>query len=113
MQDIKSAQLPSDARVLVLECVQDPGNLGSLIRTAAGLGWNAVWLTHDCCDPFMDKAMRASRGAVLRVGSTATCYTSPMIGAVIVHEADAAALLICYTAYISYCRYLFVSGKKP
>lgn len=54
-------------RLLVLESVQDPGNLGTLLRCAAAFGWDAVWLLPGCCDPFNDKALRASRGAALRV----------------------------------------------
>jgi TrmH family RNA methyltransferase len=50
-------------RLLVLEGVQDPGNLGTLLRCAAAFGWDAVWLLPGCCDPFNDKALRASRGA--------------------------------------------------
>uniref|UniRef100_A0A383WFA6 tRNA/rRNA methyltransferase SpoU type domain-containing protein n=1 Tax=Tetradesmus obliquus TaxID=3088 RepID=A0A383WFA6_TETOB len=53
-------------RLLVLEAVQDPGNLGTLLRCAAAFGWDAVWLLPGCCDPFNDKALRASRGAALR-----------------------------------------------
>ena len=54
-------------RVLVLDGVQDPGNLGTLVRTAAALAWDAVYLTDGCCDPFSDKAIRSSRGATLQV----------------------------------------------
>lgn len=54
-------------RLLVLEGVQDPGNLGTLLRCAAAFGWDAVWLLPGCCDPFNDKALRASRGAGFKV----------------------------------------------
>ncbi|BDA40750.1 probable rRNA methyltransferase 3, mitochondrial [Coccomyxa sp. Obi] len=54
-------------RLLALERVQDPGNLGSLLRTAAGLGWDGVFLLPGCCDPFNDKALRASRGAAFKL----------------------------------------------
>ncbi|KAK9916932.1 hypothetical protein WJX75_008939 [Coccomyxa subellipsoidea] len=40
---------------------------GSLIRTAAGLGWDGVYLLPGCCDPFNDKALRASRGAAFKL----------------------------------------------
>lgn len=45
-------------RVLALDRVQDPGNLGTLVRTAAALDWDAVFLLPGCCDPFNDKALR-------------------------------------------------------
>lgn len=54
-------------RVLVLDGVQDPGNLGTLLRTALALGWQAAVLLPGCCDPFNDKALKASRGAAFRL----------------------------------------------
>jgi TrmH family RNA methyltransferase len=54
-------------RLLVLESVQDPGNLGTLLRCAAAFDWDAVWLLPGCCDPSNDKALRASRGAAFKV----------------------------------------------
>lgn len=54
---------PSPHRILVLEGIQDPGNLGTLIRSALAFKWNGVFLLPGCCDPFNEKALRASRGA--------------------------------------------------
>ena len=54
-------------RLLALDAVQDPGNLGTLLRTALACGWDGVFLLPGCTDPFGDKAVRASRGAALRV----------------------------------------------
>jgi RNA methyltransferase, TrmH family len=54
-------------RVLVLDRVQDPGNLGTLLRTAEALNWDAVYLLDGCCDVFNEKAIRAARGATFRV----------------------------------------------
>ena len=47
------------------KCLQDPGNLGTLLRTAAGLGWSCLML-EGCCDAFNDKVIRAARGAAWR-----------------------------------------------
>ncbi|GFR49266.1 hypothetical protein Agub_g11245, partial [Astrephomene gubernaculifera] len=52
---------PPPVRLLVLDGVQDPGNLGTLVRTALAFGWQGVFLLPGCCDPFNDKALRASR----------------------------------------------------
>lgn len=54
-------------RIAVGASLQDPGNVGSLIRTCACLGWGPVLLSRDCCDPFNDKVLKAARGATFRV----------------------------------------------
>ncbi|GMH14681.1 hypothetical protein Nepgr_016522 [Nepenthes gracilis] len=50
-------------RILVLEGIQDPGNLGTLIRSAMAFKWDGIFLLPGCCDPFNEKVLRASRGA--------------------------------------------------
>lgn len=50
--------------VLLLEDVQDPGNVGTLIRTADALGISCVFLSPQCADPFSPKTLRASMGSV-------------------------------------------------
>ncbi len=50
--------------VLLLEDVQDPGNVGTLIRTADALGAGAVFLSPRCADPYSPKTLRASMGSV-------------------------------------------------
>lgn len=52
---------------LVLENLQDPGNLGTVLRTAEALGVRRVFLAGEGCDPFSPKALRASMGAVFRL----------------------------------------------
>jgi len=52
---------------LVLDGVQDPGNLGTLIRTAAWFGFAGVFYTPDSADPFGPKAVQASMGALFHV----------------------------------------------
>ena len=53
-------------RALVLETVQDPGNLGTVLRTANALGLAQVLLTGDCADPYQPKCVRAAMGALFR-----------------------------------------------
>jgi len=53
-------------RVIVLENVQDPGNVGTVLRTADAFGMDLVVLCGACADPYNPKTVRASMGAVFR-----------------------------------------------
>ncbi len=52
---------------IALERIQDPANLGSVLRTAEALGVSGVLFLGDCCDIYSPKALRASMGAVFRL----------------------------------------------
>lgn len=51
---------------IVLENVQDPGNVGTVLRTADALGIDRVVLCGACADPWSPKAVRATMGAIFR-----------------------------------------------
>jgi TrmH family RNA methyltransferase len=53
--------------VLVLDRLQDPGNLGTLIRTADAVGAAGVVLLEPCADPFDPKVVRGSMGSIFHV----------------------------------------------
>ena len=53
--------------VVVLDRLQDPGNLGTLIRTADAVGASAVVLIEPCVDPFDIKTVRGSMGSLFNV----------------------------------------------
>lgn len=55
------------ARLLVLDSVRDPGNLGTLIRAAEGLGAGAVVALRGTVDPWSPKVVRAAAGSSLRL----------------------------------------------
>jgi TrmH family RNA methyltransferase len=59
--------LASTQRLLILDGVSDPGNLGTLLRSARALGWDGVCLTPRSADPFNEKAIRAAKGATFTV----------------------------------------------
>jgi TrmH family RNA methyltransferase len=56
-----------DAIVVALDGVQDPGNVGTIVRLAAAFDASGVALLPGCADAFSPKAIRASAGAILSV----------------------------------------------
>lgn len=64
---IRACGKPGKLRnALVLEGVQDPGNVGTVIRTANAFGVDAVILTGGCADLYHPKTVRATMGAIFR-----------------------------------------------
>ena len=53
--------------LLVLENIQDPGNLGTIMRTAEGAGVTGVILSRDCADIYQPKVVRSTMGSLFRV----------------------------------------------
>jgi tRNA G18 (ribose-2'-O)-methylase SpoU len=67
------ASLLRDARrVVVLEDVVDPTNVGAIFRSVGAIGADAVLVTPRCTDPFYRRAIRVSMGTVLQVPWTRT-----------------------------------------
>ncbi len=56
--------------VLVIDRIQDPGNLGSILRTALAAAIDGIWLVKGTVDLFNPKVVRASMGAILQVPFT-------------------------------------------
>lgn len=52
---------------LFLEDLQDPGNMGTIIRTAEAAGVSMIVLSKGCVDPFSPKVVRATMGSIFRV----------------------------------------------
>ena len=59
-------------RVVILENVVDPTNVGAIFRSVAAIGADAVLVTQRCSDPFYRRAIRVSMGTVLQVPWTRT-----------------------------------------
>lgn len=62
-----SDELPPQTgdKILFLEDIQDPGNVGTLIRTAAAFDFSGVLLTDKCADPFSPKCAQSTAGSLL------------------------------------------------
>lgn len=54
-------------RLVVLDGIQDPGNVGTIIRSAEAFGFDGVLYSPNCADVFTPKTLRASMGSVFRV----------------------------------------------
>lgn len=52
---------------VLLDGVQDPGNMGTILRTSAAAGCNGVLLMEGCTDPYSEKAVRSSMGSIFRI----------------------------------------------
>lgn len=65
---LPTPQMPSNpSRVLILDNMRDPGNLGTILRTAGAAGVDIVILSPGCADPYNPKALRSGMGAHFRV----------------------------------------------
>jgi TrmH family RNA methyltransferase len=65
---IPAASLPDyPQRLLILDSIRDPGNLGTILRTAGAAGVQGVLLSPTCVDPYNPKALRGGMGAHFRV----------------------------------------------
>lgn len=60
------------SRLVALDGVQDPGNVGTIIRTADAAGFDGVLLSGQCADVFSPKVLRATMGSVFRMGVRTT-----------------------------------------
>jgi len=64
LEDLKPGR---SSLVIALDGVRDPGNLGTILRTADSIGADGVVLTGGTCDPFSVEAVRASMGSIFAV----------------------------------------------
>lgn len=58
---------PGHRLIMILEDIQDPGNLGTIFRTAEGAGASGIIMTKGCVDLFNPKVVRSTMGSIYRV----------------------------------------------
>jgi TrmH family RNA methyltransferase len=68
---------------VLLDDVQDPGNAGSIIRSASAMGYDGILMTEKCVDPFSPKCVKASAGSVLSIWIRRSDYCREMVKALI------------------------------
>lgn len=65
--NIKDLLKEAETTLLLLENLQDPGNLGTIVRTAEGAGFTGIILSKDSVDMFNSKVIRSTMGAIYRM----------------------------------------------
>lgn len=64
---LSSEELRADGKYLVLDNIQDPGNLGTMLRTSAAVGIDGIILTNNTVDLYNPKVVRSAMGSIPRV----------------------------------------------
>ena len=67
LYDLGDLAVRGQDKYLLCESIQDPGNLGGMIRSADAFGFSGVLFTRDTVDPFNEKVLRSSMGSVFHV----------------------------------------------
>lgn len=60
-------KIHAKGKYLILDNLQDPGNVGTLLRTADAVGIDAVIMCNDCCELYNPKVLRSTMGSVFRL----------------------------------------------
>ncbi|MFW5845172.1 MAG: TrmH family RNA methyltransferase [Planctomycetota bacterium] len=92
---LQRAQQPGPLRLLLVDAVHDPWNVGGMLRSARGLGLDAVVLGPGCCDPFTRRAIRVSVGHVFHQPLVAVDDLPAFIGELLGRE------VTCYAGRLS------------
>jgi len=66
-EESRSPDLTKMESILCLESISDPGNLGTIIRTAAWFGVDSIFLSSDSVDRFNPKVVRSSAGTIFQI----------------------------------------------
>lgn len=70
LEDILNHRNKSKSCIVVLDRLQDPGNLGTIVRTGEGAGISGVVMSSDCADIYNPKVIRSTMGSIFRVPFT-------------------------------------------
>ena len=70
---VRMVEVPlTGKRLVAMDGVQDPGNVGTIVRTADAAGFDGVLLSSQCADVFSPKVLRATMGSIFRMGIRVT-----------------------------------------
>ena len=65
--DFNTNKICENEKIIILESVRDPGNIGAIIRNAAAFGIDRLILSSDCVDIYSQKVLRSAMGAIFKV----------------------------------------------
>jgi RNA methyltransferase, TrmH family len=99
--------------VLIPDQIRDPGNLGTLLRTAAAAGVQAVFIPPETTDPFAPKVVRAGMGAHFRLPILSLTWDQLSVGVqgMSVYLSDAAGEKSCWEADFTHPVALVIGGE--
>lgn len=67
LKDLFPKKISQGNKVVILENIKDPSNLGTMLRSAETLGINKIILSENCCDIYNPKVIRGSMGSIFRL----------------------------------------------
>lgn len=67
MNEINIGIKAGNEKIIILNSISDPGNMGSILRSAEAFGYNKVYITKGSCDPYSDKVLRSTMGAIFKI----------------------------------------------
>lgn len=70
MEEILEKRNPKKSCIVVLDRLQDPGNLGTIVRTGEAAGISGIIMSADCADIYNPKVIRSTMGSIFRVPFT-------------------------------------------
>ena len=95
---------PEDAEnefILALDGINDPGNLGTMIRTADWFGINKIVCSHDCADAWQAKTIQSTMGSIFRIQIMETDLREFLLKTQSLTDTNSATLRLCdYTTPI-------------
>lgn len=101
--------------ILALDGIQDPGNLGTILRTVDSANLKQIILTADCADPYNPKVVRSTMGAIFRINMITTDNLSKTLQTVKKHKFEVMATSLEATKSIyevDYCKKVIVIGNE-
>lgn len=71
--NIKDIIAAKDGLFVILDCLQDPGNLGTIIRSSAAFDVNGIFISKNSTDVYSSKVVRSAMGAIFKVPIVTEC----------------------------------------